>query len=132
MRRPTARPTHKDGRPSFTYNFLNKRRFTIAAPTALEAGDVKLRFEFAYDGGKLGAGGLGRLFANGTLLAEGRVETTQAIAFSADDGADVGTDTATPVIEDYGAAGPRFTDTIRTVTIDVAPLREAAPPPAPR
>jgi arylsulfatase len=108
------------------------RRFTIAAPAALAAGDVKLRFEFAYDGGKLGAGGLGRLFANGKLLAEGRVDTTQAIAFSADDGADVGTDTATPVIEDYGTAGPRFTDTIRSVTIDVGPLREAAPPPAPR
>lgn len=122
----------KDGRPGFTYNFLNRRRFTIAAPAMLAAGDVKLRFEFAYDGGKLGAGGTGRLFANGTLLAEGRIDMTQPIAFSADDGADVGNDSATPVIEDYGAAGPRFTDTIRTVTIDVAPLMEAAPAPASR
>jgi arylsulfatase len=119
----------KDGKPGFTYNFLNMRRFTIAAPAALPAGDVRLGFAFAYDGGKLGAGGTGRLFANGKLLAEGRIDATQAIAFSADDGADVGTDASTPVIEDYGAGGPRFTGTIRTVTIDVAPLMQAAPPP---
>ena len=122
----------KDGKPAFTYNFLNMRRFTIAAPAALPAGNVKLRFEFAYDGGKLGAGGTGRLFADGKLLAEGRIDTTQAIAFSADDGADVGNDSGTPVIEDYGPAGPRFTGTIRAVTIDVAPLMQAAPPPAAR
>ena len=106
------------------------RRFTIAAPDALPAGDVKLRFEFAYDGGKPGAGGTGRLLANGKLLVEGRIDMTQPIMFSADDGADVGTDSGTPVIEDYGAAGPRFTGTIRAVMIDVAPLMQAAPPPA--
>jgi arylsulfatase len=122
----------KDGRPGFTYNFLNMERFTIAAPTALAKGDVKLRFEFAYDGGKLGAGGMGRLFADGKLLAEGRIDRTQPIAFSADDGADVGTDSATPVTEEYGTGGARFTDIIRTVTIDVAPLMEAASAPAPR
>jgi len=122
----------KQGKPAFTYNFLNMRRFTVAAPEALPAGDVKLRFEFAYDGGKIGAGGTGRLYANGKLLAEGRIDMTQPIMFSADDGADVGTDSATPVIEDYGAAGPGFTGTIRAVTIDVAPLMQAAPPPAAR
>ena len=122
----------KNGRPIFTYNFLNMQRFTIAAPTALAKGDVKLRFEFSYDGGKLGVGGMGRLLANGKLLAEGRIDRTQAIAFSADDGADVGTDSATPVIEEYGTGGARFTDIIRAVTIDVAPLMEAAPAPASR
>ncbi len=122
----------KDGRPGFTYNFLGMRRFTIAAPAALPAGDLQLRFEFAYDGGKLGAGGTGRLFANGKLLAEGRIDATQAIAFSADDGADVGTDASTPVIEDYGPGGSPFTGAIRTVTIDVAPLMQAVPPPTVR
>ncbi|MCW0200046.1 arylsulfatase [Sphingopyxis sp.] len=120
----------KDGKPAFTYNFLGRRRFTIAAPDALPAGATTLRFAFAYDGGKLGAGGTGRLSADGKLLAEGRIDMTQPIMFSADDGADVGTDTATPVIEDYGAAGPAFTGTIRAVTIDIAPLMQAAPPPA--
>lgn len=119
----------QDGRPGFTYNFLNMQRFTIAAPAALPAGNVELRFEFTYDGG-LGAGGTGRLYANGNLLAEGRIDRTQAIAFSASDGADVGDDGGTPVIENYGGDGPQFTGTIRGVTIDVGPILQAAPPPA--
>ncbi len=119
----------QDGRPGFTYNFLNMQRFTITAPTTLPAGDVELRFEFTYEGG-LGAGGNGRLYANGNLLAEGRIDRTQPMAFSASDGADVGDDSGTPVIENYGGDAPQFTGAIRNVTIDVAPILQAAPPPA--
>ncbi len=44
----------KDGKPSYTYNWLGLYRYTVAAQQALPAGKVNLRFEFAYDGGGVG------------------------------------------------------------------------------
>jgi arylsulfatase len=75
--------------------------------------------DFAYEGGGVGKGGLVTLLVNGEKVGEGRVERTQPYAFSVEDGADVGVDTCTPVIEDYQPAGTRFTGTIRKVVVDV-------------
>ena len=49
----------KDGKPTYTYNFLGLQRFTVAAATPVPDGKATIRFEFAYDGGGLGKGGLG-------------------------------------------------------------------------
>ena len=38
---------------------------------------MTLRFEFAYDGGKPGAGGNGSIFVNGEKVAAGRIANTQ-------------------------------------------------------
>jgi arylsulfatase len=75
--------------------------------------------DFAYDGGGVAKGGLVSLFVNGEKVGEGRVERTQPYGFSAEDGADVGVDTCTPVIEDYEPSSTRFTGTIRKVVVDV-------------
>ena len=68
----------KDGKPKFAYNWLARETYTIAGPARLPAGRVTLRFEFAYDGGKPGAGGKGLIFVNGEKVAEGRIEHTHA------------------------------------------------------
>ena len=113
----------KDGRPTYTYNFLGLQRFTIAAKDPVPAGKVKIRFEFAYDGGGLGKGGLGTILVNGKKVAEGRIERTQPLIFSADEGADVGEDGETPVVEDYGIPAPyRFTGKISKVNVELAPM----------
>jgi arylsulfatase len=114
----------KDGRPRFTYNWLGIERYEVAAGAPLQAGEQVLRFDFAYDGGKPGAGGVGRLSVGGTTLAEGRIDRTQPFAFSADEGADVGEDLATPVSEEYQAPAT-FTGTIRKITIEVQPVLAA-------
>jgi arylsulfatase len=75
--------------------------------------------DFAYDGGGVGRGGLVSLVVTGEKVGEGRVERTQPYAFSVEDGADVGVDTCTPVIEDYQPSSTRFTGTIRKVVVDV-------------
>ena len=49
----------KDGKPTYTYNFLGLQRFTIAAKKPVPAGKATIRYEFAYDGGGLGKGGTG-------------------------------------------------------------------------
>jgi len=68
----------------------------------------------------LGKGGNGTLFVNGEKVAEGRIEHTQPMIFSADETADVGVDLATPVIEAIGAERKsRFAGHIPKVTIVV-------------
>jgi arylsulfatase len=109
----------KDGKPAYTYNFLGLQRFTVAASQAVPAGKATIRFAFAYDGGGLGKGGLGTIYVNDKKFAEGRIERTQPMIFSADETADVGEDDATPVTEDYKAYDNTFTGKILKVTVDV-------------
>jgi len=114
----------KDGRPTYTYNWLGLKQFTVAAKEPLPAGKATLRFEFAYDGGGVGKGGMGTLLVNGKKAAEGRIEQTQCCMLSADEGADVGADEGTPVTEAYKVPF-KFTGTIDKVTIDLKEMNAA-------
>jgi hypothetical protein len=59
-------------------------------------------------------------------VAEGRIEHTQPMAFSGDEGADVGEDGETPVTENYGIPAPyKFTGKIAKVTIDLKEMKKA-------
>ncbi len=116
----------KNGKPAYTYNFLGLKRFTIEAKQAIPAGNATIRYEFAYDGGGLGKGGVGTIFVNGKKVAQGRIEMTQAMIWSADEGVDVGEDGETPVTEDYGIPAPyKFTGKIHKVTIDLKDMKKA-------
>jgi len=108
----------KDSKPTFTYNWLGREHFTIAADKPVPEGEAKIRFDFAYDGGGVGKGGTGTISVNGEQVAQGRIEKTQGIMFSADEGADVGCDLGTAVTEGYEVPN-RFTGKIEKVTIDV-------------
>jgi arylsulfatase len=114
----------ENGKPAYAYNFLGLERFTVAGSQPVPAGKATIRFEFAYDGGGLGKGGVGTLFVNDRKVAEGRIERTQPMVFSADDLADVGLDEGTPVTEAYTSFGSAFTGRIRNVTVDVKPMGE--------
>jgi arylsulfatase len=110
----------QDGVPAYGYNFLGLERFTIAGTEKLAPGKATLRFEFAYDGGGMGKGGTGTLYVNDQQVAQGRIERTQAMVFSADETADVGIDLATPVVEAIGSeAKSRFTGSIPKVTVAI-------------
>jgi arylsulfatase len=110
----------KNGVPAYDYNFLGLQRSSIAAAKPLAPGKSTIRFEFAYDGGGPGKGGMGTLFVNDEKVAEGRIAHTQAGMFSADETADVGIDLGTPVVEAIGAeAKSRFTGRIPKVTVQV-------------
>jgi arylsulfatase len=116
----------KDGVPAYDYNFLGLERFTIAATEKLKPGKSVIRFDFAYDGGGLGKGGMGTLYVNDQKVAQGRIERTQPMIFSADETADVGIDLATPVVEAIGSeAKSRFTGKIPKVTIEVKEMKKA-------
>ena len=115
----------KDGKPTYTYNFLGLQRFNVAAAQPLPAGKATIRFEFAPDGPGMGKGGIGTILVNGQKVAEGRIERTQCCFFSADEGADVGVDEATPVTEDYKEGNNKFTGKINSVTIDLKEMKAA-------
>jgi arylsulfatase A-like enzyme len=117
----------KDGKPAYDYNFLGLQRASIAATEPLKPGKATIRFDFAYDGGGLAKGGVGTLFVDGKQVAQGRIEHTQGMIFSADETADVGIDLGTPVVEAIGAeAESRFTGRIPRVTIEVRDATAAA------
>lgn len=109
----------KNGKPAFTYNYLGMESTQIMAEKALEPGNYKLVYDFQYDGGGMGKGGVGTISANGKKVAEKRIEKTQPGLFSVDDLADVGIDDGTHVA-DYGASS-RFNGKINYVTIERKP-----------
>ena len=72
----------------------------------------------------MGKGGTGTLFVNNEKVAEGRIEHTQAMMFSADETADVGIDLGTPVVEAIGSeAKSHFTGRIPKVTVEVKEVK---------
>jgi len=110
----------KDGKPAYTYNFLGLEHTTVAAEKALAPGKVTLRYDFAYDGGGVAKGGTGTLSVDGRKVAEGRIERTVPAVFSGDETADVGVDSATPVVEGIGEGeATRFTGAIEKVTVEL-------------
>jgi arylsulfatase len=80
--------------------------------------------EFEYDGGGLGKGGTVSLYLDGDKTSEGRIEGTVPMIFSGDETCDVGSDTASPVSDDYSSQDSRFTGTIGWVQIDIAEAAE--------
>ena len=109
----------KDGQPAYCYNLLGLQQFKIYGDTAIAEGEHQVRMEFTYDGGGPGKGGTVDLFLDGTQVGQGKIDATQAMIFSLDETADVGSDTATPVSDDYTSTGSVFTGKIHWVQIDL-------------
>jgi arylsulfatase A-like enzyme len=106
----------KNGKPAFSYNYLGMESTQIISSQALKPGKYQLVYDFKYDGGGMGKGGIGTITVNGKKVAEKRIEKTQPGIFSVDDLADVGTDDGTHVA-DYGGSA-KFNGKIASVTIE--------------
>jgi arylsulfatase len=109
----------KDGTPIFVYNYLGIDRFTATANSKLPEGKSTLKMDFAYDGGKPGAGGTTTLYINGKSVGSAKIGQTQFAIFSADETASVGVDLETPVSDHYDRASSKFTGSIDEVTINL-------------
>jgi arylsulfatase len=108
-----------EGKPAFCYNQFGLQLFKIYGEKLIPAGEHQVRIEFAYDGGGLGKGGDVSLFVDGQPAGSGRVDATVPMVFSADETTDVGSDSATPVSDDYGTKDSAFTGRVRWVQIDI-------------
>jgi arylsulfatase A-like enzyme len=109
----------KDGKPKYCHNLFGLQHFHVAGDAEIPAGTHQVRMEFAYDGGGLGKGGTVSLYVDGEKSGEGRVDGTVPMIYSADETCDVGSDTASPVSDDYTSAESLLTGTINWVQIDI-------------
>jgi arylsulfatase A-like enzyme len=109
----------KDGKPAYCYNLFGLQLFKVYGEEPIPAGEHQVRMEFAYDGGGLAKGGDVKLYVDGEQVGEGRVDGTVPMVFSADETTDVGSDTATPVSDDYSAKDSAFTGRVLWVQLDI-------------
>ena len=108
-----------EGRPAYCYNLFGLQRFKVEGADPLPAGEHQVRMEFSYDGGGLGKGGAVTLFVDGEPVGNGRVDATVPMVFSADETTDVGSDSSTPVSDDYEPASSTFRGRVLWVQLDV-------------
>jgi arylsulfatase len=109
-----------NGRLAYSHNWFSSEIYTVTAPDPLPIGEVEVQYQFDFDGGHPGAGGSGTLLVNGAVVVEGRIEKTVPFVFSADETMDIGRDTASPVVDDYGEGSENvFTGKIAWVQIDI-------------
>ena len=109
----------KDGKLKYCYNWGGFKHFMVEATGKLPAGQHQVRMEFAYAGGGMGKGGKVTLYTDGKKVGEGNIEATLCLAFSADDGLDLGEDSGAPVSPDYGAVGNRFNGTVKGALLSI-------------
>ncbi len=107
------------GRPAYCYNLFGLQQTIIESDDPVPSGEHQVRMEFTSDGGGLGKGGGVELFVDGQKVGEGRLDATVPVVFSADETADLGSDSATPVSSDYSPKDSHFTGRIQWVQIDV-------------
>ncbi len=103
-------------------------QFRVAGPSAIPAGPAMIEYDFDYDGGGPGKGGLMRISVNGQEVAHGRVDKTISLLAERDDTFDIGFDAGAPVSDEYKNGG-RFTGDIRKVTVTVKGPDPLAGPP---
>ena len=108
-----------EGRPKYCHNLAGLMHFYVEGTEPVPAGTHQVRMEFAYDGGGLAKGGTASLFIDGKPVGEGRINATVPMIYSGDETCDVGSDTGTPVSEDYTGASSQFTGTVHWVELQI-------------
>jgi arylsulfatase A-like enzyme len=107
-----------DGRPKYCHNLAGLMRYYVEANEAVPSGTHQVRMEFAYDGGGLAKGGNATLYIDGNQVGEGRIDATVPMVYSGDETCDIGSDTGTPVSEDYTGPTSQFTGTVDWVQLE--------------
>lgn len=90
----------QDGKLVHHYNWFDDQRYVITSSEPMPAGQSTVRFDFAYDVGGAGKGGVGTLFINEKKVGEGRIDQTVAGRFGIDTFG-VGVDTVSPAANTY-------------------------------
>lgn len=109
------------GKPVFLYNFIDLERTRWEGKEVLTPGKHTLEFDFKYDGGGLGKGGLGVIRVDDKEVANHRIERTVPFLFPIDDTFDVGVSLGTPVEDKDYKAPFKFTGKINKVTVHLKP-----------
>ena len=114
------------GKPVFIYNLLDLDRVRWEGKDSIPPGKHTLIFDFKYDGGGLGKGGVGVIKVDNKEVANHRIEKTVPFILQWDETFDVGVDTGTPV-EDKDYQVPfRFKGKLNKLTLKLTPVELSA------
>ena len=105
----------RDGRPVFHYNAIGERQYRIVGDKPLSAGPHMLKAVFKADSKVRGAGGTLIISVDGKPAGQGRIDNTIMTWISHSEGFDVGSDTITPVSDEYSVRTSRFTGVLTQV-----------------
>jgi arylsulfatase A-like enzyme len=109
----------KNNKPVYCYNYVGKHYFYVRSSEEVPSGKASLRLEFEKTGKeKFGAGGIARLYLNGSKVGEVEIPRTIRFAYSLDETFDIGRDSGTAVTNEYKPRA-EFTGTIKKVLIDL-------------
>lgn len=109
------------GKPVFVYNLLDLKRERWEGNEALTPGPHTVVFDFKYDGGGLGKGGVGVIQVDGREVTNQRIEHTIPFIFQWDETFDVGLDTGTPVDDRDYQVPFAFTGALHKLTLELEP-----------
>jgi len=105
-----------------TYSLLGVETYKQVSTEAIPTGAVSVKMLFAADEAKPGTGGTVTLWANGTVIGEGKMPHTVPVGFSSYAGMDIGRDNGLVVDLDYEDRAPyAFTGTVKKVVFDLKP-----------
>jgi arylsulfatase A-like enzyme/uncharacterized membrane protein len=111
-----------DGRLKHTYSFLGVETYRQVSAEPVPDGEVTVKMLFTADKAEPGTGGTVTLWANGTVIGEGKMPHTVPIAFSSYAGMDIGRDNGLVVDLGYEDKAPyTFTGTVHKVVFDLRP-----------
>jgi arylsulfatase A-like enzyme len=115
----------QDGKLHYTYSLVGLKVDTLTSTESLPSGKTTVRYEFTADvPGKLGTGGVGKLYFGDKVVGENRLEHCVPLRFSSYSGLDIGRDNGDVVSPTYAAKAPfAFTGKIGTVVFDLAPTK---------
>ena len=98
----------KDGRPAYCYNLFGLQRFKVVRRRRRSRrASTRCGWSSPTTAAGWARAAPSTLYVDGTQVGEGRVDATVPMMFSADETTDVGTDSGTPVSDDYGPRDER-------------------------
>lgn len=109
------------GKPVFVYNIVDVERVRWEGKDAISPGKHVIAFDFHYDGGGFGKGGLGSISVDGKEVASHRIEHTLPFIYQWDETFDVGKDTGTPVDDKDYQVPFAFTGRLNKLTVNLKP-----------
>lgn len=113
----------------YCHNLYASRLMYVRADEALTPGDHTITLRCRYDGGGLGMGASITIDADGTPIADGRLDRTTPFVFGLAETLDIGIDRGTPVVPDYPEGpGNAFTGDIADIRVQLG--EDSVPIPA--
>ena len=110
----------KDGKLHWEHNWFNTSRYRVSSKDLIPPGRHVLSVEVVVDEeNKPGVGGKATLHMGDKVIGEGRFDKQVPYRFTVNEGFDVGSDTISPVSDQYESPFP-FTGKLKRVVIDIS------------